>query len=179
MGIETMVFVAIAAQVGSTVLKAQAANKQAKRESAAVVEQARLQMSNESKLIRSKADRARSSFISSGLTLEGTANTSIGGIYTSGLEDLNRIETNANTTSRNIMAKARSDAILAFADTATSIAGGMSSGFGGGSSGTISAGRTPVPGVNGSGIPAGGFAGATGIPFAGATGVPAYSSPRL
>ncbi len=111
------------------------------------------------KEIRAKAARQTTSFLSSGLTLDGTPNSVIGETYSTGLEDLDAIKKNYDTTNSNIfnitntnnnnlisqansqskqaIAAGRSEAIGAIASGFSGFAGGGSM-FGAASSGASS-----------------------------------------
>ena len=64
---------------------------------------ANLASKEKAKQIRYAAARQTTSFLSSGLTLEGTPEAVIGETYDTGLEDLNQISKNASTTNSNLI----------------------------------------------------------------------------
>lgn len=75
----------------------------AKNQAQANLDAANLASKEKAKQIRYAAARQTTSFLSSGLTLEGTPDAVIGETYSTGLEDLNQISKNANTTNSNLI----------------------------------------------------------------------------
>lgn len=125
MGIETILFAALTGL--SAISKMNAAEKQAKQ----TVREGELVAKEKAKEIRYKVARQTSSFLNSGLTLEGTPNIVIGETFSTGLEDINNIRNNYNTKSKNLISAGRQEAI-------STIAGGFASaGMGGGSMGSM------------------------------------------
>lgn len=118
--------------------QAKAAQQNAQFQAQANLDAANLASKEKAKQIRYAAARQTVSFLSSGLTLEGTPEAVIGETYSTGLEDLTQIAKNANTTNSNlinitntnnrnlfssanaeaksVMAQGRSEAIGAIAD---------------------------------------------------------------
>ena len=119
MGLETI------AILGLSLFKANAAIKQSEREAQAVAEQGTLQAKEKGKETRLRAARVQSSFLTSGLTLEGTPMAAIQSTFSTGLEDINQITENANKRSKNIISSGRTAAL-------TELASGIAGGFGGG-----------------------------------------------
>lgn len=119
MGLETI------ALLGLSVLKASSAISQSEDEAQAVVDQANIQAENKGKEVRLRTARQQSSFLTSGLTLEGTPMASIQSTFETGLQDINQITTNANKRSKNIVSAGRTQAL-------GELAGGIAGGFGGG-----------------------------------------------
>lgn len=105
--------------LGSTLLKTVTEQKAAKAEASAVVAQGELDAANKAKEVQLRAARAQSSFLTSGLTLEGTPAAAIQGIFSVGLEDIDQITSNAGTQAKNIVSKARSDALANIMSTAS------------------------------------------------------------
>lgn len=147
----------------------QAAERNAKEQQEAFTEEGGLAARNKAQETVLRAARARVSFLSSGLTMDGTPRTAIEQMLDTGNEDVNQImrnysrrSTNAvnniidSATSQNmqlqgqavgIVGKARADTIRAIAGTAMSFAGG---GTGGGtenmgSTQQFGAGNPPLP----------------------------------
>src|SRR5688572_23731058 len=125
MGFETILFASLTAL--SAVSKMSAAKDQAKdvkknaeRSAAAMKTEGELASKEKAKQIRYAAARQTSSFLSSGITLEGTPQDVLNETFQTGLEDIENIgrgyNTNikntissANTQSKNIIASARSE----------------------------------------------------------------------
>lgn len=165
MGLETILFASL---VGlSAVSKMSAAEDQAKAvkrnaeaQARALKDEGELASKEKAKQIRHTVARQTSSFLSSGITLEGTPMDVLGETYKTGLEDIDNITkgyntnisntiSSANAQSKNIISSARNEVI-------GDIMGSFSS-FGVGN--MFSAGGITVPGtgspsfVNSSGIP--------------------------
>lgn len=105
MGLETALI------VGFTALQAVGSIQQSKAQAKAVVQQANINMQNKAKETMLKAARVQSSFLTSGLTLEGTPMAVIEDTFNTGLQDLNQIRSNANTEAKNIISAGRSEAL--------------------------------------------------------------------
>jgi len=148
MGLETI------AILGLSLFQADAAISQSKDEARATVQQGELAAKEKSKETRLKAARIQSSFLTSGLTLEGTAMNAIQQTFATGKADVNQIISNTNTRSKNIISSGRTQAL-------GKLAGSVSGGFGVGDifDSSFSAGGFTVPGtgsassVNDFGIP--------------------------
>lgn len=123
-----------------------------------------IEAKNKAKQVQARASKVKVSFLNSGLTLAGTPISAIESIFDVGLEDINLISKNANTQSKNIISKARNDAILSLATAAVGGIGGAG-GFEGADRaiGNASGFQGGLGGFGG--IPFGGFEGATGVPF--------------
>ena len=144
------------ALLGLTALKAVSQVKQSEAEAKAAVAQGEFAAKTKAKETKLKAARAQSSFLTSGLTLEGTPMAAIQDIFSTGLEDVEQIATNVNRRSKNIISSGRTAAL-------GTLASGIGGSFGGGdifgdsaggftvpftgSGSTISAGGSPIPGV--------------------------------
>ena len=113
-----------AIQAGATVYGAISKNNAARTEAKAITEEARLQAENKAHETVREAGKLQSSFLSSGLTIEGTPTEVLKRAYQYGTEDINQIAKNANTRSKNIMTKARKEMLESF----TGMMGGIGSG---------------------------------------------------
>ena len=109
MGIETILI------LGATLLQADANIKQAESEAQAIADQGSLDAKNAAQKTVLRAARQQSSFLNSGLLLEGTPMSAIQNTFAVGLEDVNQITTNANRRSSNIIKGARANTIASFA----------------------------------------------------------------
>lgn len=113
----------------STISAASSMN-QAGKQAKAVVAQGNVALAEKAKSIRYAAAKQTTSFLNSGLTLEGTPNTVIGETFDTGLLDLKNMSAGYNSQAKNIIGQARADAI-----------GKIASGFGsaamGGSMGSM------------------------------------------
>ena len=138
MGIETAI---IALGVGSALFGAVSAGNQAEATAKATVAEGDLKASELAKDARLKAARAQTSFLNSGLLLEGSPMASIDSIFTTGLEDVAQTQSNAQTAGKNAARKGRSDAIGGLLSATSSVLGGVS-GMGG-------APASPTPAVTG------------------------------
>ena len=97
--------------IGLTAFQAVSQIKQSEREAEATVKAGDLQAEAKGKETRLRAARAKSSFLTSGLTLEGTPMAAIGDIFKTGLEDIDQISTNTNTRAKNIISSGRTQAL--------------------------------------------------------------------
>lgn len=105
MGIETILFAAF------TGLKAISQMNAAKKQAKQVVQEGEVVAKEKAKQVRYAAARQTSSFLNSGLTLEGTPSVVIGETFSTGLEDINQIRNNYNTKSKNLISAGRQEAI--------------------------------------------------------------------
>ena len=121
MGVEVMALLTI----GSSLLQARATNQAAEADAEAVVRQGELQGREKAKEVRLRAARQQSSFLTSGLTLEGTPMAAIQSTFATGLEDINQISENTNIRSKNIISTGRTEALSGLAG---SVAGSFGSG---------------------------------------------------
>ena len=85
-----------------------------------------LETKNKAKEVARKTGQVKTSFLQSGLTLEGTPETSLAGIFDAGLEDIKLIKSNTDTQAKNIISAARTNAILGLAT--AGVKGGVASG---------------------------------------------------
>ena len=96
--------------------------------------QANVDAENNAKATRIKAARLKSSFLQSGLELEGTPSAGISDVFNVGIADTNQIISNANTRSKNIMQTAKNGAISSLISSAAMAGmGGINTGGAGGS----------------------------------------------
>ena len=127
MGIETLLIVGLAAASAASSMS------NAKDEAKSVVEQANIDAKNSSKKTILKAAQQRSSFLNSGLLLEGTPLAAIDDTFNIGIQDIDQITSNANAKSKNIVSSARTEALTSLAGTAMGSVGSGSL-FGGSTS---------------------------------------------
>ena len=126
MGWETALFAV------ASVASARSTTSAGKSEANAIVQQGTLQAKNKATETIAAGAKLRSSFINSGLVLdgEGTPAAVVNGAYMTGLEDINQIASNANTKSKNVMSAARTKAITGLISAASGAWSGSSLGFG-------------------------------------------------
>lgn len=162
MGIETAVAL-MALSVGSGIMGARSANKQAQANANAAVQQGNLELAKMKKqgdvlkkATLSQVSSQKTSFLSSGLALEGTPMDVMGATYESGLEDLMDLKTDMgavsnlyNQKSKNYITAGRSEAMNSLVSGVSSAAlmgvgGSFGDGFGFGSNTiTAKAGTSP------------------------------------
>lgn len=105
MGIETIAMAAFSAiQAASTM-------KQGKAQAKAIARKGTLDAKNKAKETVYRAANLRQSFLSGGLTMEGTPMSVINETILNGQEDVNQIAINANTSSKNVMSQSRTNAL--------------------------------------------------------------------
>ena len=126
MGLETAALIA----AGLSVAKGVMAMSQAKSAADATVKSGNIELANRARKIKLGADSATNSFLTSGLMLEGTPQISIGGIFDTGIADLNQQRDNINTKSKSQIWSGRM-ALLSSVGQAASFAA-MGAGAGGG-----------------------------------------------
>jgi hypothetical protein len=102
---------------------------QAKKQAGALVREGEIAASNKARDVMRQAARQRSSFLTSGLTLEGTPEQVIGQTYDTGLQDVNLMRSNTNTQSKNIIGQARSQMLSNIMGTVSGFAMGSGAGF--------------------------------------------------
>ncbi len=83
----------------------------AEDQATAVVRKARIDAENQKKTTLGRAGKQKASFLSSGLTLEGTPMAVLSETYQTGIEDTQNIIDAGNTNSKNIMSAARTKAM--------------------------------------------------------------------
>lgn len=105
MGIETIIFAALTGL--KAISQMNAAEKQAKN----AVREGEIVAKEKAKEIRYKAARQTQSFLSSGLTLEGTAQTILDETFDTGKEDIANIRASYNNKSKNFISAGRTAAI--------------------------------------------------------------------
>ena len=138
MGIETI------AIIGLSLFQAKASMDAAEDQAQAGIDQANIQSENKAKEVRIKAARQRSSFLNSGLTLEGTPLSAINSTFNSGIADINQITSNANKSSKNLISNARTEAITSLATTAIGTGFGSGNPFASGNSGSANGGFNAI-----------------------------------
>ena len=124
------------AMIAMSVASAGMSMSNAKSEAKAVTKQATLDAKNKAIQTTAKAASQKTSFLTSGFTLEGTPMSVLESTYSTGKEDINQIISNANTQSKNIMSSARSKAMQQIAGSF------MGSGMGSSMMNSASAGMT-------------------------------------
>ena len=110
MGLETI------AILGLSAMKADSAVRQSQSQANAAIDQANIDAKNKAGQVTQRTSSAQSSFLNSGLTLEGTPMASIKGMFNSGIQDVNQITTNADRQAKNILSKGRTQALSALAE---------------------------------------------------------------
>lgn len=105
MGWETLAFVGLNAVKGEVAISN--ANKAAK----ATIQEGNIALANKSKDISRQAGALTNSFLSSGLTLDGTPRNSIDSIYDTGVDDLNQLSTNYNNKAKSQISAGRTAAL--------------------------------------------------------------------
>lgn len=138
MGIETALIIGAGVLTGASVIGGmKAADAQAKQ----IVRQGEAQARSEARKTKLLAGEQRASFLSSGLTLEGTPMDFINETYNTGIQDTRQILDNARAQSKNVVKQARNAAIGQIAGFAMSAA---TMGATSGASAASSAGTTGV-----------------------------------
>lgn len=105
MGLET------AALVAFTALRAANAYNQGEAQAEAIAQRGTLEAKNKARETVYRSAQLRQSFLSSGLTMEGTPLSVINETLNTGQQDVMQIVTNSNRSSKNAVAKGRSDAL--------------------------------------------------------------------
>lgn len=127
MGWETLIFAAL------TGLKAVSQMNNAEKMAKQTVREGEIVAKEKAKEVRYKVARQTSSFLNSGLTLEGTPQDVIGETFSTGLDDINKIRSNYTTKSKNYISQGRTEAIgtiaSAFMPSMGSMGGSMGSMF--------------------------------------------------
>ena len=109
MGVETAIILGLTAL--SAVSTMSAANKKADAE----IEQGNILAANKAKETKLKAARLQTSFLNSGLTLEGTPMATINDTFSTGLSDIEQIRSNANNKAKTALAEGRSSVLSGLA----------------------------------------------------------------
>jgi len=112
------------ALIGLTVAKSFMDIKNAKSQAKATVEAGRIQAEQSKIQTLARAGQQKASFLSSGLTLEGTPLAALSSTYQTGQQDVGQIISNANNKSRNVIGQAYSSAIGNIAGAGMSMYGG-------------------------------------------------------
>ena len=119
MGIETAIILGLVALKASQQMKAgeqqaKQLNDLAQAQAKAGVKEGEFAAKNKAREVTLRAARLQSSFLTSGLTLEGTPGSAIQSTFSTGLEDVNQILSNTSQSSRNAVAQGRFQANAAF-----------------------------------------------------------------
>lgn len=148
--------IALILSIGSTLLVADQAARSAQSQAKAAVAEGDIAAENKAKQTRLRVARQQLSFINSGLTLEGTPMSVLEGTFATGLEDIQQIQSNAQTTAKNALRAGRTQVLGGLAQGAAGAFGGGGSIFSGGGftvpfTGTSKAqfgiGGVPIPGT--------------------------------
>lgn len=127
MGIETIAILGLAG------LSAMNSINSSEKEAKATIAEGNIATANKGKETRAKAARLSSSFLNSGLTLEGTPMSTIEDTYNTGLQDIGQISSNYNNKASSIISKGRSAALSGMASSVMGMglfqSGGISSMF--------------------------------------------------
>lgn len=118
MGIETI------ALIGLATASVVSGMSNARDEAKSVIEQGNIDAKSSGKRTVLKAAQQRSSFLNSGLLLEGTPLAAIDDTFNIGIQDIDQISSNANKKSKNIISSARTQALMTLATTAATVGGG-------------------------------------------------------
>lgn len=111
MGIETAII------LGLTALSAVSTMSAANKEAEAAIKEGNIVAANKAKETKLKAARLQTSFLNSGLTLEGTPMATINDTFSTGLADINQISSNYNSKAKAAISKGRSSVLSSFAST--------------------------------------------------------------
>lgn len=162
MGFETILFAAFTglraiSQIRTAKKQAEVTTRNVAAQAGAIKTESELATKERAKELRLRVARQTSSFLSSGLTLEGTPTTVLEETFQVGTEDIQNIAKNAQTSidnlvaggnlrSESIVAQGRTKAISTITSTAATFAGGdiFGSSISGGGGGTV--GTTPIGG---------------------------------
>lgn len=126
MGVETAII------IGLSAASAVGQISNAKREAKDVVKQGNLETANKAKQVIARTAAAQSSFLNSGLTLEGTPSGALNSMFDSGIADIQQIGSNYNSKAKSIISQGRTAALgtLAGAFAGASFgSGGLTSAF--------------------------------------------------
>jgi hypothetical protein len=116
MGLETAAFIGLSVFSGMQQVSA------AKKEAKATISEGNIALKNKAKEVAQKAAAQRTSFLNSGLTLEGTPDNIISATFNTGLEDLNLMSSNYNTKAKSQISAGRSAALSSYASAFSSTA---------------------------------------------------------
>lgn len=126
MGVETAIIIGLSA--ASAVGQISNANREAKD----TIKQGNLETQNKAKQIIARTAAAQSSFLTSGLTLEGTPSAALNSMFDSGLEDISQLGSNYNSKAKSIISQGRTAALGTLAGSfagASFGSGGLTSAF--------------------------------------------------
>ncbi len=133
------------ALVGFSAIQASQAYNQAEARAKAITEDGKLRAKNKAKETVYSAARLKQSFLSGGLTLEGTPMSVLNETFTTGFEDVSQIATNANRSSNVAIGEGRTKALNSLKSSFSGFGGGSVGGFGNGFEQELS--RTFAPGA--------------------------------
>lgn len=105
MGIETALI------VGMNALSAVGSIQQSKAQAKAAVQEGNIAAQNKAKETKLKAASLQTSFLNSGLTLEGTPMSVIEDTFNTGMQDINQIKSNYDNKAKNIISAGRTEAL--------------------------------------------------------------------
>jgi hypothetical protein len=100
-----------ALMIGFTALQAVGSIQQSKAQAKAAIAEGNIAAQNKAKETQIKAARLQSSFLSSGLTLEGTPQNVIDDTFNVGLTDLGQIKSNYDNKAKSIISAGRTEAL--------------------------------------------------------------------
>jgi len=100
-----------AIMIGFTALSAVSSIQQGNAQAKATIAEGNLVAKNKAQEVQLKAARQQSSFLTSGLTLEGTPMSVIESTFNTGIEDINQIRSNYGAQAKNQIAAGRSAAL--------------------------------------------------------------------
>jgi len=123
MAVATSTMLAIAG-IGLATVSAISGMSAADKAAKATIREGNLVAANKAKETKLKAARLQTSFLNSGLTLEGTPMAAIDDTFNTGLADIEQIGSNYNNQAKKIISNARTSALTGLA-TAVISAGAM------------------------------------------------------
>lgn len=129
MGWESAITTALS--LAGNFMKSSETNSNARQQANSIIEEGNINARNKAREIAAKAGTQRVSFLNSGIALEGTPMNVIDQTFTTGLEDIHRIESNYNTKAKGVISQARSSMLesLASGFGGFGIPGGGDSGY--------------------------------------------------
>jgi len=143
-GLEVAVALAIAGAIQTI--------NQGKSNARGIAHQGRIEAEKTATRTKARAAQQKSSFLASGVTLEGTPMAALDSTFTMGIADTNQVIANANRSSRNVLGRAYSTAFKDLAMTGATV--GMAGGFGASTGAGTSTGGSFVTGSSSGASPA-------------------------
>lgn len=142
MGIETVLFAAFVglqavSQIQAGQKKAEAAVVSAEAEAASLREEGELTKSERAKALRLKSARQVSSFLTSGLSLEGTPSDVLSETFETGIADIRNIGKNFQTSIDNRIRQGNAQSSQFISESRTQAIGTIASGFSGVGGGSL------------------------------------------